>query len=787
MIKNYLKIAIRNLTKYKGFSFINTAGLAIGLACTILILLWVYDEISYDRFHKNADESYRIVLETQSPNNINRSANSPNALGPALKEQYPEIVNFTRYMGGFSGWLVRCGEKTFMNDRWAAADPSFFKIFSFPFIHGDPQTALKDRYSMVITEDMAKKYFGDNMPIGKVIQKDKTDLRVTGVIKIPHNSHIQFDYIFPIINMKEWFIQDLESWEPGPFKTYVQLSKNISSKEVNPKIAGIIKTHLANSNTTVHLQPFKKIHLYTDFQDDACNYHQGNVLYVYMFSSIALCILMIACINFMNLTTARSTSRAKEVSIRKVVGAKRKDIILQFWGEALLLTIIALLIAVVLVELLLPFFNNLTNKQLSIVFSSNIAIILGLLAISLLTALIAGSYPAIFLSSVLPLKVMKNSAITGTGVHSRLRRWLVMVQFTFAILLIITTTVIYNQLLFMKNKDLGYDKENVIYFYGHGKFFTNYESIRNELLNYPNIISVSKAFPPFYPGDEETSDIDWEGKNPNKDVLIRYKTVDYDYLKTFNMEMAQGRFFSKDFTSDLPNFILNETAVRTMGIENPIGRRLTYKGRSGRIIGVLKDFHQSSLHNKISPFIFSLYTGPCYICVKMNQVNIPGTLEFIEEKWTEYEPDRPFTYYFFDDMIADYYRTEQRLGTVTKYFTLFTVFVSCLGLFGLSSYAAVQRTKEIGIRKVLGASVSGIILLLSKDFTKWVLLANLIAWPIAYYAMNQWLQNFAYRIDIGWWTFLLAGALVLVIALLTVSYQAIRAATANPVKALRYE
>ncbi|MBN2102684.1 ABC transporter permease [bacterium] len=787
MFNNYLKIALRNLLRHKSFSVINLLGFAIGMTCAILILLWVSDEVGFDRFHKNADTIYRVVIVTPSSSGILRSAQAPNALGPALKECYPEIIDFTRYMGGYSGWLIRYGERSFSNDRWAAADPSFFTLFSFPFVHGNPKTVFENRYSVVITEKMAKKYFGDENPIGKILTKDKTDLEVTGIIKIPQNSHIQFDYIFPVVNMKEWFIQDLQSWEQGPIKTYIQLSKAVSAKKINNKITGIIEEYHAQSKSTIQLQPLKKIHLYTDFQDDACNYKQGNAIYVFIFLSIAVCVLLIACFNYMNLSTARSAQRAKEVGVRKVIGAKKTNIILQFWGEAFLLTIIALLIALVFTDLLLPLFNHLSEKQLSLNIAVNFKLWGGLVLLAIITGVIAGSYPALYLSSMHPLAVIQISARSGKIGHVHLRKILVIMQFTITIFLIIASLAIYHQLSFMKNKDLGYDHKNIIYFYGYGKFSNNYESIRSELLNHPNILGVSKSFAPFFPETDQSSDVDWEGRTVDSEIVLHHNVIDYDYLHTFKLTMVEGSFFSRDLTSDLPQFVMNETAVKSLEIKNPVGKRFTYKGQTGSIVGVIKDFHNKSLHNKIAPFIYSLYHGPCYINIKMGSADIQTTLKYIGKKYNEYMPGRPFSYHFLDTNINNYYRTEQKLGRIIKYFSGLTVFISCLGLLGLASFNSMQRTSEIGIRKVLGASVFSIIFMLSKDFSKWVIIANFIAWPIAYYFMKKWLQNFAYRIDLTIWPFILAGGAALIIALLTVSWQTIRAATANPVESLRYE
>jgi ABC-type antimicrobial peptide transport system permease subunit len=785
MFKNYITIALRNIRRYKGFSFINIIGLAIGMACCILIFLWLQDEMSYDRFHENSGELYRVITETYSENQTFQQSRAPSPLGPALKQEYPEIVNFTRYRGGITNWRVKYGEKAFMNDRLALADPSFFEMFTFPFIAGDPKTALKERFSLVITEDMAKKYFGNEAPLGKVIDLDGTDMTITGVIKsIPRNSHMQFDCMFPIINMADWWEENFEDWERYRFHTYIQLEKGTNYKEVNGKISGIIKKYLPKSENKVYLQPLTDIHLYSsDFRWDDDNIGKGNITYVYILSLTALCILLMACINFINLSTARSSNRAKEVGMRKVTGAHRSHIITQFFGESVVLSILALIFAIAMVLLFIPVFNDLSGKQLSMDFSGSI--ILGLICVTIFAGLVAGSYPAFLFSSFQPVTVLK---IAGGG-ESRggyLRKSLVVVQFTLAIILIIATTVIYNQLNFISSKDLGYDKDHVVYFYKYGEFGRNIEAVRNELFQNPNILSVSMSGPPLVTFRGRT-DVNWEGKNPDQEIMMHPYFADYEYLRTFNMKMVQGRYFSKEFATDNSNYIINETALKLMGFKSPVGKRLLFRGREGTIIGVIKDFHSGSLHNKIAPLIIMCRGAGPNMSIKINSKNVPQTIKFLEEKWEKFVPDFPFSYTFLDETIDNYYNTEKRIGTISQYFTFLAIFIACLGLLGLVSYMAEQKTKEIGIRKVLGSSVANIVLLLSKDFVKWIITAFIIALPVAWYLMDNWLRNFAYRVGIGWWVFLFAGGGALLIALLIVSYRIIKAAQSNPVDSLRYE
>ncbi|MDH4219079.1 MAG: ABC transporter permease [Candidatus Aminicenantes bacterium] len=786
LVWNYYKVAFRKIRRHKGYSFINIAGLAIGMACCILMLLWVQDELSFDRFHKNGNDIYRVISEFRTSGKVTHNARTPNPLGPALAERYPEVINFTRYQG-FDDWLVKCGEKSFLNDFLGTADPSFFEIFTFPFVKGDPKTALNNRHSIVITEKMARKYFDDADPMGKVLTIGH-DFTVTGVIKdVPENSHLHFDCIFPIVNMEDFWHDDFSNWQRTMFYMYVQLQKGSSGKEVSNKIAGTVKENVPKSQRKIYLQPLKDVHLRSDFEADLDNYNQGNMVLVFVFSLTALVILLIACINFMNLATARSANRAKEVSMRKVSGAKRGDIIRQFMGESLLMSIIALLLALILVEFFLPLLNDLSGKELTLNFTSNIQLIIGLILIALATGLLSGSYPAFYLSAFRPADILKKHfdvRIRG----GFFRKFLVVFQFSLTIILLIGTTVIYRQLDFMSKKDLGFDKDHVLYF---GTRHANEDPFAHDLLQNPNVLNVSYSEAP---GREPwgVTGFEWEGKDPEKDVMLFPVVVDYEYLKTFGMSMVEGRFFSREFSTDHTDaVVVNETAVKAMGLESPIGKKLSYRDQiEGRIIGVMKDFHQSSLHNAIEPLLFRFNTdgeGYHHVAVRINPESVPATLSYIESVWKKYIQNYPFEYEFLDEEINNYYKTERKVGRIFQSFTSLAILIACLGLFGLASFTAEQRTKEIGIRKVLGASISRIVIMLSEEFAKWVLLANIIAWPVAYFISKRWLSEYAYRIPLGWRIFLFSAALALVIAVLTVSFQAVKAATANPVDSLRYE
>jgi len=796
MFKNYLKIALRNMKKHKAFSFVNIAGLAIGMACCVLMFLWVYDELSYDRFHENFNDLYRIITEIDQGGQVSRFARSPYPLVPILKETYPEIIEFVRYTGGYSGWDLSHGDHSYAGERIAFGGPAFFQMFSFPFIQGDPKTALYDRSTIVLTESLAMKCFGDEYPIGKTMQMVDRDLTVTGVIKdVPLNSHIQFDYIVPMINQTEWREQDFENWEMGS-SAYIQLQQGVRWKDVQNKVLDIVNRYYTKGKTIVYLQPLSRVHLYSDFFWDGENSGRGDITYVTIFSITAICVLLIACMNFMNLSTARSVIRAKEVGLRKVIGAQRADIIRQFFSESVLLSLLAFFLALGIAFLMIPTLNMFSGKQLGINILGKSPILLGIITIACFTGVVSGSYPALFLSSFLPIKVIGGGALSTTRGRYLMRTALVVVQFGITIILLITTLVIFNQLSFMQNKDLGFDKDGIVSFAGYGRYWNQFEAAKAELLKNPHVLSVAKGFPPERIGRGNT-DFQWEGKTSGENIALYPVGIDFDYIETFGMEMVEGRSFSQKYATDSLHCIINEKAVEVLGLDSSIGKQLYYTGsmgwaygwdnREGKIIGVVKDFHCGSLHHEIPPMVLKFSSRGFFVNVKMHPEHVSETLHFLEQKWKAFVPERPFRYQFLDKQINNFYQNERRIGKMFHYFTSLAIFIACLGLFGMASFMAGQRTKEIGIRKVMGATVSKIVFLLSREFTKWVLIANIVAWPAGYFLMRQWLQNFAYRIDLGFWIFLLSAGLALVIALVTVSYQAVKAARANPVEALKYE
>ena len=783
MFKNYFKVALRNIQRHKAFSFINITGLAIGMACCILIMLWVQDELSYDKFHENKDTLYRMINQNLDAKGDLGGSTIPYALAPIVKSEFPEIASFTRYQD--LSWRYSCSftyqEKKFYEQDFILADPSFFEMFSFPFITGNPQTALKDPNSIVLTQDTAHKYFGEEDPMGKALRfNNGTDLKVTGVIQnLPHNTHMQFDLISPIQILGE---QKISSWA-WESDSYIQLQPGTDVEEFREKIAGALTKHSPQTwiKLKVNVQPVTKIHLHQG---------RGDIRLVYIFSSVAFFILLIACINFMNLSTARSAKRAKEVGLRKMVGAHKPQLIRQFFNESLLLAFIALVMALILVRVVLSSFNNLTSKPLSLDIIANPALFVGLVVLTFLVGIISGSYPALFLSAFQPVQVLKSS-FSGRSGGSLFRKILVIFQFSTSIVLIIGSIIVFQQLDYIQNRDLGWDRENIIVMPINNELKQQFRSLKTELEGNPNILNVTAASSiPTSIGD--MNPILWEGKETSEPALIRFVVTEHDYVKTFEMEILQGRDFSRDYETDVNNFIVNQEAVELMKLESPLGKQIRFPGVTGEIIGVVKDFHFRHVRYEIVPLILTIHPRNYdyfhkFVFVKLRPAEIPQSIEYVRTVCAKYSPHFPFKYRFVDEDYNNMYIYEQYVGRISNTFTFLAVFIACLGLFGLASFMAEQRTKEIGIRKVLGASIPGIIMLLTKEFSKWIIIANFVAWPVAYFAMNKWLNNYSYRIPIFWWIFLAAGAAALAIASLTVSYQAVKAARANPVDSLRYE
>jgi putative ABC transport system permease protein len=788
MLQNYLKITLRNMAKQKPITFINIAGLAVGMACTILILLWVQNELSYDKFHQKANHIYRVIHERHFTDQVVHSAMTPPPLGTALTRDYPEIIDFTRYSKFVGRITLRYGEKVFYESDGAYADPGFFNIFSYTFQQGDPTTSLKDKNSIILSEELAKKYFGDENPMGKSLRlESNTVLTVTGILeKSPQETILPFDFLVPFTLMEEWGV-DLNNWQGYPQYTYLLLQNNASMEQVNNKIADYLKKIEPENKDQFYLQPLTEIHLHSHFAHDY--YIQpGDIRLVYIFSIIAIFILIIACINFINLTTARSLKRAKEIGIRRVMGGRGLHLFQQFMGESILFSLVAFIFAIMIVELFLPIFNRFSGKELN-TLQWDFKYFLLLIGIITTTACFSGSYPALFLSSFQPLQVLRRFQDKTTGQSSRLRKGLVIFQFVLSIGLIICTFVLYSQLRFIQNKSLGFDKEHLIYIQAGAGPGRQYSLFKNELLRNSNILSVTATSNVTNAVPASSANVYWEGMDVEENQVWGFLFVHYDYFETMNIEIAEGRAFSQQFLTDSTEaFVINEEAAKLIGGQSVIGKRVVMGDRNGRIIGLAKNFHFNSLHQKINPLVIEIRPEFCvYILVKIRSEHIAMTMDYARDVWHRFAPDVPFEYYFLDETINRMYQLEIKMGKIFIAFTILAIFISCLGLFGLTSFMTEQRTKEIGVRKVLGATVTRICFLLSKEFTKCVLFANVIAWPLAWFIMNKWLQNFAYRVNIGLGIFLLAGGIALIVALLTVSYQSIKAAVANPINSIKYE
>jgi putative ABC transport system permease protein len=797
MLKSYLIIAMRSLKRHKIYAFINISGLAIGIACCVLILMWINDEIRYDRFHEHKENLYRVVNELNYGPLSQITAGAAYPLGPAMKEEIPEISEIVRILPARK-MLVAYGEKRFYEENFIFADPSLLTLFTFPLIQGDLRTVLSSPSAVVITQEMAVKYFGSQDPIGKTIRtQNQNDYIVTGVLaNIPRNSHLRFGFVASIERAVAMGART--HWSGWLYRTYVLLQPNTSFQEVNAKLEEWIKTK-DSEETRYYLQPLSEIHM-QGLQGN------GAIRPLSFFSILAVLILIIACINYMNLATARAGTRAKEIGLRKVAGAKKTNILKQFFSESVLFAFFALSISLLIVWFFLPTFNRVSGKELSMNPVQNQFLLLGIVGMTFLTGILAGSYPAFFLSSFQPDRILKgnfSAKKTGAGTAS-IRKGLVVFQFVLTITLIICTTTVYRQMSFIKNRSLGFDKSYLIYTqmqsqgnlweqYDAEKTWMNYEALKNEFSKTPDILDVSAATClPFGSMGAEFGQLDWEGKDPDYQVEMKHMAVDPYFSKTFQLQMIEGRFLSDEFSSDSQNFVLNEAAIRATGMESPIGKRFHLLDKTGIITGVIKDFHFAPLHDEIEPLVIHLmpyqyWMYRVYVFFRVRSENISKTIASIGEIWDRAVPEYPFEFQFLDDTIDARYRTEQRLQTILRTFTFLAIAISCFGLFGLISFAAQSKTKEIGIRKVLGASTASVVRLLSKELIVLVFLANAIAWPLAYYAMNEWLKNFAFRTKIGLVTFLFSGFLALAIAILTVCFQSIKAAIANPADSLRYE
>jgi len=805
MNKNYIKIAFRNLLRNKSYAALNITGLAVGLSCCLIIGIYIQNELSYDKFHENYDRLYRITEKIDNDGAVDTYASTYSALATSLKQQFPSIPSVTRVYPN-SGLIIGPENKRYQEDGIMIADSSFFEMFSFHLNSGNPAEVLNRPYTIVLTEQTAQKFFGDKNPVGQILRfedmRNGFDFEITGIAEDPpSNSHIQFDYVVSFESLRT-----MRPWEYNvkyypPMYTYVQLNSPEQARQIEPQLNAFNQAYYGEAetfNAGFELQPLSEIYLHSNLQNElSANF---DITYIYLFFGIGGFILIIACINFMNLATARSTKRAREVGMRKTLGALKKQLIGQFLGEAIIMAALSMGLALILVELLLPYLNNITGKELSLALFASWETMLVLSAIILGVGALSGSYPAFYLSSFKPIQSLKgDKAMEGSGAAS-FRKGLVVFQFCISTILIFSTIIITRQLHFVQNENLGFDKDQVMLIHMRETANQiNANTLKEEVLRIPGVLSASGVSG--VPGIEDGIHGFTVKPEDNRadSVVMQTLTVDHDYLKTLGLELVAGRDFSEAFSTDEDKaFIINETAAKRFGwSENPIGNELTLNfytsglvRKTGSVIGVVKDFQYNSLHSAIDPVLIQVFKNTFYhdyLAVKLSTDDIQAITGQMQEKWTAFNPDRPFEYFFLDVAFDNMYRTEVRLSKIFNSFAALAIFIACLGLLGLASYSTEIRVKEIGIRKVLGAKVTDIITLLSKEFTLLIVISQIIALPLAYIATRQWLNNFAAQAPITFGLFLASALLVLAIAWLTMSYQSIKAALMNPVDSLRSE
>ncbi len=802
MLKNYFKTAYRNLLRHKFYSAITILGLATGIACFLLIFMFIQDEVRYDKFHSKADRVYRMVgkLDSEEGQGEESSSNPP-PVAQALKTDYPHLIEETVRFFNFQQptLTLELGDKKLNEKHLFFADSTLFKVFDFPLAKGNPDKALAEPNTIVLTQKLAEKYFGSEDPMGKVLKfEGQFDLKVTGVMAdIKHPTHIPFE---GLISMRTAYLMNPhldKNWVWNPAWTYILFKEGVSPKELEAQFPNFIKKYypeFVQPQITHYLQPLQDIHLHSDLDYEM--QPNGDINNIFIFGVIGIFILVIACINFMNLATARAAGRAKEVGIRKVSGAHRSQLIGQFLAEAVLLSFMAVLLALAMVEILLPLFSEISGKELDSNLFSNPALLIGLLLIGLLTGLASGLYPAFFLSKFEPVKVLKGSAAKAGSGSATLRKSLVVLQFAISLGLIVGTFVINRQLKYMRSVDLGFKKEQVLILPTRPPLAPKTQAITDELLQNKNIISVT-SMNEILGESHNTHEFNYEGMEPEKWIYFPALIINEDFVKTMNLELVAGRDFSKTHQrDDSLGLLINEAMVKHLGWgtpENAIGKRFDTPSGSEKVIGVVKDFNFVSVANTIGPFVLDLphrkhsFFWKKYLALRISPENFEQTMAHVESVWGKFSPQFPLEYFFLDQRLDQQYKSQENLAKLVGYFSVLAIFIACLGLFALASFTAQQRTKEIGIRKVMGASVRSIVYLLTKDFVKLVMLSALIAFPVAYFGMHRWLENFAYRVQIPIWVFVMAGILGLLIAVITVSYQAIKVAYSNPVKSLKWE
>ena len=798
MLKNYLKIALRNIKNQKGYSFINIVSLAIGLTCCMLILLYIRYEFSFDKYHDNAQHIYRAVREEKgTPVWFNSSAHP---LAAALKEDFPEVIRATRVKKNEELGVVEYNSKLFNEDGIYYADQDFLEMFTFPLVSGHRDTALTEPFSVLLTKEMAEKYFGNEDPVGQILKikvwygDEKYGYKIKGVLKnIPRNSHFTFDFLLSyntLYTLKRGGREAVETWSYNEPKTYIQLDSHANPVDLEGKFPAFLRKYMSEDydSSKLHIQPLTDIHLGGNLRFELET--NNDMKNIFLFSAIAFFIMVIACLNYINLSVARSAKRAVEVGMRKVVGAHKSQLVRQFLGESMFFSLLALMISVLMVDLALPAFGALIDRNLTSSLFLNPDILFVFLGIAVLVGLLSGGYPAFIISSFHPIQIIKGTLRIGSKSSAVFRNSLVIAQFVVSIILIVCTFVIHNQLSYIRNRNLGFDKGQIVSVYTMDRNLErNTDPLKKELLNIPGItgVSVSLDLPSTI---RRTSTARWIEQGEERELRLNYTFVDFDFFNVYDIGIAEGRTFSEDFSLDkVQAIVINEAAARDLGWKNPVGRQLTFQEMERTVIGVVKDFHFHSLHREIDPLVFMYHSNRQvdYFSIKVSPFDIPSTIGFIEEKWKQFSPEFPFQYSFLDERIDRIYKAEQKLGHSFNIFTCIALSIACLGLIGLASFVSEQKRKEISIRKILGADFQSIIVLLAREYIKCIALAAVIAWPIGYFVMNRWLQNFAYRINLGLWTFVLSAALALVIALLTVSYQSFKAAFANPADTLRYE
>ena len=809
MLKNYLKIAWRNLAKNKVFSFINIAGLAIGLACFTLIALYVVDELSYDRYHEKANRIYRVDSDIKFGGTEQNLAVCSDPMGATLKKDFPQVEQYVRIYTSDGPKRIKKGDVFITEQDVMNADSTLFDVFTLPVVAGDPNTALDEPNTVVISESMAQKYFGTKDVIGKMLETSEntsTLYKVTAVIKdMPHNSHFIADFIFSMDNVDyKW-----GNFLSHNFQTYIVLQKGTDPKKFADNFSGVIDKYImpqakqfmdiksisdfekAGNKLAYSLMPLTDIHLRSDKKAELGP--NGSIQYVYIFSAVAIFILLIACINFMNLSTARSANRAKEVGIRKVLGTDKGKLIRQFLAESTFTAVLSLLISLLIAWLVLPYFNDISGKTLSLSQVLTNSFLPFFLLLPIIVGLLAGSYPAFFLSSFQPIAVLKGKLSTGAK-RSNLRSGLVVFQFATSILLIIGTIVVYNQLNYIRNKKLGFNRDQVLIINNTGMLREKGNAFMNDMLKMKGVANGTfSGYLPVSASSRNDNSFSKEAvMNSENGFNMQVWIIDESYINTLGMEMLKGRNFSKEFISDSSGILINESTATLLGYDDPVGKKVYANNGDGtsityNILGVVKNFNYESLRQRIGPLSFVYGRSRWSASFKVSTTDMAGLLKDVEKEWKSLVPSTPFSYRFLDNAFNNMYSTERRIGKVALSFSILAIFIACLGLFGLATYMAEQRTKEIGVRKVLGASVSNIVSMLSMDFVKLVLIAAVFAFPIAWFAMNKWLEDFAYRVNIGWWIFIAAATITMLIAICTVVFQAIKAAIANPVKSLRTE